>query len=444
MHVAGTTEQSISVPLRTTYRVLILCWFAILAEGYDLGVMGTIVPALLNDPQWKLTTLELGQMSSAALVGTLFGAYFISPLSDLAGRKKLLIACVALFSISMLAAVWAPTPGYFSLARALGGLGLGGVISVAAALTIEYSPPHRRNLNFALMYSGYPIGALVSAVVGIGYMEQYSWRAVVAIGALPLVFIPVLMIWLPESLEFLMAKGLHQRAKALADRLGMDMPPPGAQAAAATQPPRAAIKAMIGEVFSKKNALGTVCLWIAQLSVVMAMYGLGTWLPQIMRKNGYDLGSSLSLFAAFNLAAAIGGVVIGRIADYCGPRRTICAGYLVGAIAILALSQKNDLFVNYVLVGLAGFGTIAVALVQLGYIANYYAPHARASGTGWAVGIGRFGAMAGPLVGGYTAGLNVSPIWNFAIFASAALIAGLAILLTPTPDHVRREMGNRT
>ncbi|QQX86050.1 aromatic acid/H+ symport family MFS transporter [Cupriavidus necator] len=443
MHAVGTAAQTTAVPLRTTYLVLILCWFAILSEGYDLGVMGTIVPALMHDPQWKLTPLELGQMSSAALVGTLFGAYIISPLSDLAGRKKLLIACVALFSLSMLAAVWAPTPAYFSLARALGGLGLGGVISVAAALTVEYSPPHRRNLNFALMYSGYPIGALVSALVGIGFMEQYGWRAVVAIGALPLLFLPVLMIWLPESLEFLLAKGHHHRAQALAEKLGVAMPAPTTHPAPTATAPQASFRAMIGEVFSRKNAFGTICLWIAQLSVVMAMYGLGTWLPQIMRKNGYDLGSSLALFAVFNLAAAVGGVAIGRVADHFGPRKTICTGYVVGAMAILALSQKNDLLVNYLLVGLAGFGTIAVALVQLGYIANYYAPHARASGTGWAVGIGRFGAMAGPLVGGYTAGLNISPIWNFAIFAGAAFVAGLAIFFTPTPEHVSRATGRK-
>src|SRR5262245_18727807 len=146
MHVAGTHEGHLSVPMRTTYLVLLLCWGAILSEGCDLGVMGTIVPALMADRQWNLTPMELGQMSSAALVGTLFGAYIISPLSDFLGRKGLLIGCIALFSLSMLVAVWAPSPVYFSLARLVGGLGLGGVISVAAALTIEYSPPHRRNL----------------------------------------------------------------------------------------------------------------------------------------------------------------------------------------------------------------------------------------------------------------------------------------------------------
>lgn len=437
MHVAGTSEAARSVPQRTTYLVLFLCWSAILAEGYDIGVMGTIVPALIQDPQWKLTPLELGQMSSAALVGTLFGAYFISPLSDLAGRKKLLIACVALFSLSMLAAVWAPSPAIFALVRGFGGLGLGGVISIAAALTVEYSPPGRRNLNFALMYSGYPIGAVVSALAGMAYMEQFGWRAVVAIGALPLAFIPALMLWLPESLDFLVSKGRHRDAQTLAERLGVEIPAP----LALDETPPKSLKDVFAEVFSRKNAVGTICLWTAQFMAITMVYGLGTWLPQIMRKSGYDLGSSLSFFAVFNLAAAIGGVMIGRIADYFGPRRTIAVGFLVGAISILALSQKNSLLVNYVLVALAGFGSIATALVLLGYVASYYAPHARASATGWAVGVGRFGAMAGPVLGGYIAGLNASPVWNFVLFSTAAVLAALAVYVTPTPEHARHAQG---
>lgn len=440
MHVAGTSEAARSVPQRTTYLVLLLCWGAILAEGYDIGVMGTIVPALINDPQWRLTPLELGQMSSAALLGTLFGAYFISPLSDLAGRKKLLIACVALFSLSMLAAVWAPSPAMFALVRGIGGLGLGGVIAVAAALTVEYSPPERRNLNFALMYSGYPIGAVVSALAGMAYMEQYGWRAIVAIGALPLLFIPVLMLWLPESLDFLVSKGRHAEAQKLAERLGVDAP---------TTPvphddtPSRSLKDVFAEIFSRKNAFGTICLWGAQFMAIMLVYGLGTWLPQIMRKSGYDLGSSLSFFAVFNMAAAIGGVMIGRIADYFGPRKTIAVSFLIGAVSIFALSQKNGLLVNYALVALAGFGSIATALVLLGYIANYYAPHARASATGWAVGVGRFGAMAGPVLGGYIAGLNANPVWNFLLFSTAAVLAALAVYITPTPEHVKHAQGRQ-
>lgn len=436
MHILETTqtEKVSTLPPTTTFLVLLLCWAAILSEGYDIGVMGTIVPALLADPQWNLSPLEIGAMSSSALLGTLIGAYFISPLSDVIGRKPLIILCVTLFSGSMLAAAWSTSPEMFSIVRAIGGLGLGGVIPVAAALTIEYSPAHRRNLNFALMYSGYPLGALISAWVGMHYMPDHGWRAVVAVGAAALLLVPVMMIWLPESLEFLVAKKRTKQAEALAAKLGVsELPVPADIGAVNTS--QGTFKNIFAEIFSRRNRRATLFLWLAQIAAILMVYGLGTWLPQYMRQNGYDLGSSLAFFAIFNLAAALGGIMIGRIADTFGARRTLAFGYTFGACAIAALSIKTPLFVTYILVACAGFGSIAVALVQLGFIANYYVPHARASATGWAVGIGRFGAMGGPLLGGFVAGLQLASAWNFMVFATAALIAALAITLTPAPNH---------
>lgn len=185
------------------------------------------------------------------------------------------------------------------------------------------------------------------------------------------------------------------------------------------------------------NGYGTLCLWITQFMAVMVMYGLGTWLPQIMRKNGYDLGSSLSFLAVYSLAAAIGGVFIGRIADRFGERATIAFFFAVGAVGVAALSLKVPLGLSYLFVTLAGVGSVGVALVLLGYISNYYAAHARASATGWAVGVGRFGAITGPLLGGYIAQAGIPLFWNFIVFAGAALVAALAIMCSPLP-HDRR------
>lgn len=423
--------HSFDPPARTTYLVLVLCFLTIVAEGYDIGVMGTIVPSLLADPVWKLTPIEIGAMSSSALFGTLFGSYFISVVSDLVGRKLLLIGCVVLFSLSMLVAAWAPTPFVFSASRFVGGLGLGGVISAAAALTVEYSPLPKRNLNFTLMYSGYSIGALLSALIGIGFLHSYGWRFVVALGASPLLATPFLVFLLPESLEFLLARGQTSRARALAARLGIE--PAKLQRPVELAGPKPSVSAVFAEVFSPQNFWATISLWIAQVAAVLVIYGLGTWLPQLMRKLGYDLGPSLSFLAVFMLSAALGGILMGRISDRIGTRKTIVAGYVIGALAVSGLTVKGGLLMNYILVALAGFGSIGVAMVQLGFIANYYRAHARASATGWAVGVGRFGAMAGPMVGAYLAAQNVDVKWNFFAFAASALVAGAAIACTRSP-----------
>jgi AAHS family benzoate transporter-like MFS transporter len=368
------------------------------------------------------------------LLGTLFGAYLIGVISDLLGRKPLLMLCVGLFSLSMLAAAFAPDLHWFMVARFIGGLGLGGVISVAAALTIEYSPVHRRNLNFALMYSGYPLGVLLASLTSIAWLQSHGWQMILALGALGVLLVPVIAWLLPESIEHLVQQGRNDRAEALANRLGVRISSTvGPVHDDAVNP---GLKGVVKEVFVN-NGYGTLCLWITQFMAVMVMYGLGTWLPQIMRKNGYDLGSSLSFLAVYSLAAAIGGVLIGRVADRFGERATIAFFFILGAVGVAALSLKVPVGLTYLFVTLAGVGSVGVALVLLGYISNYYAAHARASATGWAVGVGRFGAITGPILGGYIVQAGIPLFWNFIIFAGAALIAALAVMCSPLP-HARR------
>jgi AAHS family benzoate transporter-like MFS transporter len=431
-------RHHVDSPLKTTYLVLFLCFLSIVADGYDIGVMGAIVPSLLQDRQWKLSPLEVGAMSSMALVGTTVGMYFISLISDAIGRKPVLIGSVALFSVAMLGAAWAPTPTLFSILRFIGGLGLGGVVSAAAVLTVEYSPVSRRNMNFALMYAGYAIGALLSAVIAIASLKAFGWRFVVAIGAVPLLWLPAFFIWLPESLEFLLTRGKLTRARTLARRLGIDLPT--MPESGSTPVSKRALGAVIAELFSHDKARSTICLWIAQMACTVNIYGLGTWLPQLMRKLGYDLGPSLSFLAVFMLSSALGGILIGSFSDRLGTRKFLVGGYLVGALACLGLTVRGTLVTNYILVGLAGLGSIGVATVQVGFIATYYRPHVRASAVGWASGIGRLGAIAGPMIGAYLVQKNLSVEWNFFVFASAAMIAGTAIALTRSPETASRSL----
>ncbi|MFC6258643.1 MFS transporter, partial [Kocuria oceani] len=211
-----------SVPQRTTRRVLLACWLAILAEGYDVGVLGAVLPALAEYRAWNLTPLELGGLGSYALIGMLIGAMVIGTLSDRVGRRRMLLASVAIFTTMQLGAALAPTPELFGLFRLLGGLGMGGIIPVAAALTIEYSAPRRRSFNYGLMYSGYSLGILVAALVALLLLPTLGWRWVVGAGFLPVLLLPVLARLVPESLEYLVGKGRAEDAARVAARLGIE------------------------------------------------------------------------------------------------------------------------------------------------------------------------------------------------------------------------------
>ncbi|KOF55086.1 MULTISPECIES: aromatic acid/H+ symport family MFS transporter [unclassified Achromobacter] len=416
-------------PGRTTYTVLLVCWLAILFEGYDVGVMGAVLPALAEYREWNLTPLELGMLGSYALAGMFVGSFAVGTLSDLLGRRRMLLGCVGLFSLTMVGAAWAPTPAWFAAFRFLGGLGLGGVIPVAAALTIEYSPPPRRGFNYGVMYSGYSLGILCSAAVAMALLAHWGWRAVIAAGALPLVLLPLLARLLPESLEYLLSKGDEAGARAQAARLGIASLEPFRPREVEGE--KATWRDVLAAVFAPRQLRATLCFWGALFLGMMLVYGLNTWLPQIMRKNGYDLGSSISFLLVFSLASAVGGLVLGRFADKSEPRRIVSLFFLVGAAGIYCLTYRNSLAVNYLWVALAGVGSISSSLILTGYLAGYYPAHARGAATGWALSFARIGAMSGPIVGGYLASLKLPLAWNFVVFSCAAALAAILVMLIP-------------
>lgn len=427
-----------NVPKRTTGLVLICCWLAILAEGYDVGVLGAVLPALAEYKQWNLSPLALGGLGSYALIGMLIGALFIGTLSDLVGRKKMLLASMVIFTITQAGAAWAPTPELFGIFRLIGGLGMGGVIPVAAALTIEYSAPNRRSYNYGLMYSGYSLGIVAAALAAMFVLPVGGWRAVIAIGAAPIVLLPIIWKFLPESLEYLESKGRKTEAKALAAKLEIaDYQPvatvaqPGSPAASHTADPW---WKTITTMFSRKYLRSTVFFWISLFCGLVLVYGLNTWLPSIMKKAGYDLGSSLTFLLVFSLASAIGGLLLGRAADKYGKKLILVVFYILGGLGIMLLVFPNTMVVNLLFVAFAGIGSISTSLVLTGYIADYYPAKVRGTATGWALSFARLGAISGPLIGGWIAGSKLPFEANFAIFAGIAVVAAAAVAMIPKPQ----------
>ncbi|GGG47327.1 MFS transporter [Kocuria dechangensis] len=422
------------VPQKTTNRVLFACWLAILAEGYDVGVLGAIIPALAEYREWGLSPLELGGLGSYALVGMLIGAMVIGTLSDRIGRKKMLLLSVLIFTTTQLGAALAPTPELFGLFRLIGGLGMGGIIPVAAALTIEYSEPRRRSFNYGVMYSGYSLGILTAALVAMALLPTLGWRWVIGVGFIPVLLLPLLAWILPESLEYLMSKGRRAEAEQLARKLG-EVPfldhdwTPAPSPDAAARP--VGWKQSLAALFSRDYLRPTVFFWISLFCGMVLVYGLNTWLPSIMRSAGYDLGSSLTFLAVFSLASAIGGMVLGRAADAYGKKLILVTFYLLGGVGILLLMFPNNIVINYVFVALAGIGSISTSLVLTGWVADYYPSYARATATGWALSFARLGAISGPLIGGWIGSMALPFQWNFIVFAAVALVAATAVALIP-------------
>lgn len=444
----ATTAARWPVPRKVTLGVVICCWLATLSEGYDIGVLGVIIPALKTYAPWgPPDPLQLGGIAAYALVGMLIGALVIGTLSDRFGRKNMLLFSMGLFTLTQLGAAFAATPEIFGLYRLIGGLGMGGVIPVAAAMTIEFSEPKRRSLNYGIMFSAYSLGIVVAALIGTAVFSQFpptvgetvlvenqeAWRWVVGFGALPALLIPVIAIFLPESLESLEGRGHHERARKLAQKLGVNPYTPASPAATKEgAAPQASWQRVLSLLFSVRYLRSTIPFWIALFCGMLLVYGLNNWLPSVMREAGYEMGQALTFLLVFSLAAAVGGLVLGALADRFGQRIILIVFYLVGGFACVLMMFPNSLFLTMTLVGLAGVGSISTSLVLTAYIADYYPGFMRATATGWALSFARIGAILGPVVGGWLSSMQVSTEWNFITFGIVALIAAIAVALIPS------------
>ncbi|MGF6878670.1 MFS transporter [Paraburkholderia sp. MM5477-R1] len=431
-----TEPGAVSIPLPVTIRVVAICLAMILAEGYDVAIYGAVLPMLTHGTNWSLSPFQLGAIASCSLAGMMIGAMCAGTVSDLIGRRWVLLGSVALFSAMMAAAALAPTPTVFVVARVVGGLGLGGVVPTAAALSVEYSPPHRRSFNYALIYTGYSLGGILIALLAIAWLPTHGWRWLFGLGALPLLLVLAAGPSLPESIDFLIARKRFDEARSLARALRIrhawlenECGGDAVRIAEKSAP------APVRSLFDRSFIHATLAFWLAMFMGLLLLYGLSTWLPQLMRKAGYPLGSSLALLMTLNLAAALGSLSGGALADRIGSKRVVSVLYLLAAASLCALPFAHGVVLTYVLVSIAGVGTIGNTMLLGAYITQYYPPHSRATGIGWALGIGRFGAIAGPLIGGVLAQWDVVLAWNFFVFAAAGLLAAIAVLMVP---------GNRT
>ena len=418
-----------------------LCGFAVGFDGYDLIVYGTVVPALLEYQAWGLTPERVGVIGSYAIIGMLVGALLAGTVTDVIGRRKALLICVTWFSIFTAACGVAPSPEIFGLFRFLAGIGLGGLIPVATALTLEYAPGHRRNLIYTAMMATYNVGGILAAGLAILLIPRFGWQIMFLIAIVPLlIVVPLGLKYLPESISFLVAQGRRDEAESLSRRFGVPM-----QEVAKTVEQEEATASHEGKlnglktILSRLYFLRSVAFWAASFCGLMLIYGFSTWLPDTMTRAGYSVGSALSFLLLFQGGAVIGNLVAGGLADRFGTKIICGLFFAIAAIGISMLSIKMPLVLTYLFAGVAGAGVFAAMVLVYSYIGQYYPASSRATALGWAAGIGRTGAIVGPILGGFLAGAGLAVPWGFYSFAIAGVIAALIIFLLPkSPMHVER------
>jgi MFS family permease len=386
----------------------------VLLDGFDLVVLGTVLPSLLEYKPWHLNPGSASLISVVGLVGMTIGAVAIGTVTDVIGRRRALLIAVSSFSAFTLLCAFAPTPLIFGLLRFLAGLGLGGCLPTAITLVTEYSRRGRSGSATTTVMTGYHVGAVMTALLGIIVIPSLGWRAMFIIGAAPaLVIVPLMLRYLPESTSFVKARA------SIAD---------GSAVAAASAGRRAA-----ATLFQHGMLRSTVAFWVTSFMGLLLVYGLNTWLPQIMRAAGYPLGAALSLLLTLNIGAVIGLMVAGKVADRIGNRRSTIAWFAGSALFLAALSIKLPSIGVYVSVLLAGIFVFSAQVLVYAYVGRAYPAAGRATALGGVAGVGRLGAICGPLVGGWLLTAGIAYPWGFYVFAAVAAIGAIAVSMAAHP-----------
>jgi AAHS family benzoate transporter-like MFS transporter len=415
---------------RTLAWVVALSMLALVFDGYDLVVYGTVVPTLLADPSQlgALTPAKAGALGSYALVGVLVGALTAGALGDWIGRRRIMLVNLAWFSIGMGATALTTSVQTFGIFRFLTGVGVGALVATVGALVAEFAPAGRRNRLNALVYSGVPAGGVLAALVALAVPDSAGWRPVFWIGALPIVvLLPVALAKLPESPRWLLARGRVADAQAQAARTGVILP------TGVAPPATAPTHVGFGALVRPPLAWPTLLLGTMSFGGLLLTYGLNTWLPKIMQDNGYGANFSLTFLLALNLGAIVGGIAASGVADRVGAKRVVASTFVLAAITLALLPTGLPFPVLLVAVALAGVGTIGTQVLIYGLVSNYYPTRARAAGVAWCAGVGRLGGIVGPILGGVLVGAGVGGTTAFYLFAAISLVGALVTSLVPRP-----------
>lgn len=409
--------------------VLFWCALIIIFDGYDLAVVGIALPSIMKD--LGVDPTQAGFMVSAALFGMAFGAIFLGTLADRIGRRWSIVVCITLFSVFTAAAGLTRDPMLFAASRFLAGLGIGGVMPNVVAHMTEYAPKKVRATMVTLMFSGYAVGGILAALLGKGLIENYGWQSVFFAAALPLLLIPFILKSLPESMPFLLAKGRHEELKRIAARLE-----PSYQLQTSDQltvPAKdKAQGAPTRQLFAEGRGFSTVMFWTAFFMCLFMVYALSSWLTKLMAGAGYSLGSALTFVLVLNVGAIIGAVGGGWLADRFHIKTVLAAMYALAAVSVCLLGFAMPQELLFIVVALAGASTIGTQIVANAYTGQFYPMAIRSTGLGFALGIGRGGAILAPIVIGMLVGLQLPLQQNFYAIAIPGVIGMLAVLLI---DH---------
>ena len=400
-----------------------VCLAINMLDGYDVLVMSFTAPFVAEE--WALSQTVTGWLLSASLIGMALGSLFLAPLADLYGRRRMTLLSLTAVTAGMLASAAAANYPQLIALRFFTGLGIGAMLASLTVVVSEYSSDRRRTLALIILQAGFPAGAMIWGIVAAPIILGYGWRwAFVFGGVLSGLMIPVAMAFLPESLDYLLSSrtpNTLEKVNRTLKRMGKTMV---RELGTITQAKPA--RAKLNQLFRHGRGRNTLLIWVCFFCTLLVFYFFMSWTPKLLIDAGLSEQAGLSGGIILNAGAILGGLALGLLASRIR-LNWLQSGYaLMGGLLMIAFGvYAGELFTALTLaflVGLFGTGCIMGAYAA---VPQMYPPEVRTTGTGMAIGVGRWGGVAAPTAAGMLldagwTGPNLYFIFAIPLFMAAA------------------------
>ena len=410
---------------RLQYLVIGFCFAIVSVDGFDTAVIGFLAPKIAAE--WQLQPQGLAALFGAALFGSIAGSVIFGPICDYIGRTRTLVVATLMFGILTVAAGLSQNLTQLIALRFLAGIGLGGVLPCAIALTSEYAPATRRSALVNAMFCGFTLGAATSGLIAAWLIPVFGWRMVFLAGGLvPVTLAIVSHFILPESLSFLTAKGGREDeiravlAKITPGGVPLDWLPQSEVVSAGTS---------ATELFAVRPLSGTLLLWLTAFCGLMSIYLLNSWMPLLLTQQGYSISQASVIGAMFQVGGTLGAIFLGILMDRKKPNRVIAVASLLAGFFLFAIGWFAGQPV--LLAGALFCAGVCIPGAQVGssaYAATWYPTRVRATGISWMSGMGRMGSLIGSVGGGVlvSMGLGIGGILGLLAIPMTVVAAAMA------------------
>lgn len=381
-------------------RLVGLITLLLVSDGYDTQAIGYVAPALAA--AWGVERSAFGPVFSIGLFGVMIGALCVSMLADRVGARRVLLACALVYGLLTLATPLAGTIDALMAMRFVAGIALGGAMPTAIALVADHAPIRLRALVTTIAVCGFSIGGALGGVAATAMIADFGWQSVFIVGGIaPLVLLPFLYIFLPRTRPDVPAH--HQPSTRRFPVVGL---------------------------FADGLTPSTLLLWLVYFMNLLVLYTLSNWLPSIITLNGLDLAMANLATTFYQLGGTVGAVLIAALCDHFRPQRVLAVTFAGAAAAVFLIGAAGAQPVLVVVsVAAAGFCVVGGQNAANAFVGGFYPTDVRASGLGWALGVGRLGSILGPLMVGALLAGGTPTRTIFELAAIPAAVAACAIWL---------------